>query len=60
MERDGATIEMILSRMQKQIQEDIKMRLCDFVITNDDQQLLIPQVLQLHQRFLEEANLSST
>ncbi len=41
--------------MSKQIQEEIKMRLCDFVVLNDEQHLLIPQVLQLHERFLEEA-----
>ena len=35
--------------------EEIKMRLCDFVIINDDQQLLIPQVLKLHEQFLKEA-----
>lgn len=55
MQRDGVTREEVLNRMQKQIQEEIKMRLCDFVIMNDDQQLLIPQVLTLHQRFIEES-----
>jgi hypothetical protein len=28
------------------------MRLCDFVITNNGQELLIPQVLSLHAKFL--------
>jgi dephospho-CoA kinase len=28
------------------------MRLCDFIITNDEQQLLIPQVIELHQKLL--------
>lgn len=56
MQRDQVTREEVLSRMSKQIDEEIKMRLCDFVIVNDDQHLLIPQVMKLHERFLEEAN----
>lgn len=54
MDRDGLTREEVLARMNRQIDETIKMRLCDFVVMNDEQQLLIPQVLNLHQRFLEE------
>lgn len=52
MDRDHISKEEVKARMNKQIQEDIKMRLCDFVITNDEQKLLIPQVLELHQKFL--------
>lgn len=55
MKRDGVTRDEVLSRMKRQIQEEIKMRLCDFVILNDDQHLVIPQVLQLHEQFLKEA-----
>jgi dephospho-CoA kinase len=45
----------VLARMDNQIDEHIKMMLCDFVVINDEQQLVIPQVLQLHQRFLNMA-----
>lgn len=55
MKRDGISREEVMNRMQRQIQEEIKMRLCDFVILNDDQHLVIPQVLQLHEQFLKEA-----
>lgn len=55
MKRDQVSREDVLHRMQRQIQEEIKMRLCDYVVLNDDQHLVIPQVLQLHERFLEEA-----
>ena len=55
MDRDGVTREEVKARMQKQIPEEIKMRLCDFVILNDDQHLLIPQVLKLHRQFLQES-----
>lgn len=53
MKRDGSTREQVLARMEKQIQEVIKMRLCDFVIYNDEQQAIIPQVIQLHERLLQ-------
>ncbi len=55
MERDQVGRQEVLTRMGRQIEEDIKMRLCDFVIVNDEQQLVTPQVLQLHERFLQEA-----
>lgn len=55
MDRDAVTREEVKNRMQKQIPEEIKMRLCDFVIMNDEQHLLIPQVLKLHEQFLNES-----
>ncbi|HCL05927.1 MAG TPA: dephospho-CoA kinase [Chitinophagaceae bacterium] len=55
MKRDSISREEVMSRMKRQIQEEIKMRLCDFVILNDDQHLVIPQVLQLHEQFIKEA-----
>lgn len=50
MQRDGVDREEVLKRMKNQIDEEIKMRLCDFVIVNDEQQLLIPQVNELHEK----------
>ncbi|BFG69709.1 dephospho-CoA kinase [Sediminibacterium sp. KACHI17] len=55
MHRDGVSREEVMNRMKRQIQEEVKMRLCDFVIINDDQHLLIPQVLQLHANFITES-----
>ncbi|MGZ3952752.1 MAG: dephospho-CoA kinase [Flavisolibacter sp.] len=55
MERDGLSREQVISRANRQIDEGIKMHLCDFVIVNNDQELVIPQVLELHSRFLQEA-----
>ena len=52
MKRDGSSREQVLARMNKQIQEVIKMRLCDFVIYNDDQQAVIPQVTKLHHQLI--------
>lgn len=52
MHRDNVGRHDVLNRMSKQINEEIKMKLCDFVVVNDEQQLLIPQVLKLHEQFI--------
>jgi dephospho-CoA kinase len=56
MDRDNVTREQVLARMNRQINEEIKMKLCDFVLVNDEQQLLIPQVLRLHEKFIAKAS----
>jgi dephospho-CoA kinase len=48
MKRDGLSREEIEKREAHQIPEEKKIRLADHVIKNDDTQLVIPQVLQLH------------
>ncbi len=55
MQRDKITREEVLQRMKNQIDEEIKMRLCDAVIINDDQHAVLPQVLELHKRLLQQA-----
>lgn len=52
MQRDGVTREEVIVRMDKQMDEIIKMKLCDFVIKNDEQEMLLPQVLNLHKKLL--------
>ncbi|HET6769874.1 MAG TPA: dephospho-CoA kinase [Chitinophagaceae bacterium] len=52
MERDHVSRDEILRRMAKQLDEEIKMSKCDFVVINDEQQLLIPQVLELHEKLI--------
>ncbi len=47
MQRDRVSKEQVEARMQHQISDTIKMRLCDYVIQNNNQQMLIPQVLEL-------------
>ena len=55
MERNKITAEEVKKRMKNQIDETIKMRLCDTVINNDDLHLIIPQVLQVHHTLIEMA-----
>jgi dephospho-CoA kinase len=53
MDRDESSVADIKKRMSMQIVESIKMKLCDFIIENDEQQLVIPQVMDLHKKLLE-------
>lgn len=53
MERDKVSKEEVLNRMNKQLDEETKMNKCDFVLINDEQQLLIPQVLTLHEKLIQ-------
>ena len=55
MDRDAISKEEVVARMDKQIDETIKIKLCDFVIVNDEQQMVIPQVLKLHEYFITQA-----
>lgn len=52
MQRDNVTREEVLKRMNKQLDEETKMSKCDFILINDEEQLLIPQVVGLHQKLL--------
>lgn len=53
MERSQVSRDEVLKRMSRQINEDIKMKLCDFVIRNDGRELVIPQVVALHEKLLQ-------
>ena len=55
IQRDNLSREEVMARMSKQIDQIIKVKLCDFVINNDGQQLLIPQVLEIHNRLINES-----
>ena len=54
MKRSNINAQQVKDRMALQMDEEEKLRLCDYVIINDEQQMLIPQVLELHQKFLQE------
>jgi dephospho-CoA kinase len=55
MMRDHSSKETVESIMGKQMNEEEKMKRCDFVIYNDELQLLIPQVIELHKKLTERA-----
>jgi dephospho-CoA kinase len=52
MARDGLSKDEILKREAKQFTEEQKLKLADFSIKNDNTELVIPQVLALHDRFI--------
>ena len=51
-QRDNISEEAIMARMNKQMDEEAKMKLCDYIITNNELELIIPQVLQIHDALL--------
>jgi dephospho-CoA kinase len=52
MQRDGLNRNEVLERMDRQVSDSIKMKLCDFVIVNDDHSLLTQQVLDVHKKII--------
>ena len=54
MQRDRLSHEEIISRMKNQLDEDTKMELCNFVITNDEKHLVIPQVIAIHENLMAQ------
>lgn len=53
MERDDIAAEAVRERIDKQMPEEEKVALADFVIYNDGQQSLIKQVLAIHRKLME-------
>lgn len=53
MERDRSSREAILQRIKNQLDEAEKMKRCHFIIHNEDDQLVIPQVMAIHQQLLQ-------
>jgi len=56
MERDHVGEEAVRNRMQNQMDEEKKRQLADYIIVNDNVNLLIPQVIELHNKFLKRIN----
>ncbi|MBP3942761.1 dephospho-CoA kinase [Sphingobacteriaceae bacterium WQ 2009] len=54
MQRDHAAREQVEARIAQQLSDDEKIKLADFVIINDGKVALIPQILNLHQQFLNK------
>jgi dephospho-CoA kinase len=46
------TEEEVLKIIRNQIKEEEKVKKADFVLRNDETELLVPQVINLHQKFL--------
>jgi dephospho-CoA kinase len=53
--RDHITRAEVEAREAKQLLESKKRELADYIIENDETRLLIPQILALHEQFLQLA-----
>lgn len=56
MKRDGLSKTDVENRNARQFSQEKKAELADYIIENDDKQLVIPQVLALHDQFLSFKN----
>lgn len=53
MERDGTGRDAVLKRMSHQMKEAKLKKLADHLIINDEKQMLLPQVITLHNKLLK-------
>lgn len=56
MHRENATEEMVMARLTRQMNEEEKIQRCDFVLINNEEELLLPQVIALHEKLLSLAS----
>jgi dephospho-CoA kinase len=52
MQRDNIDEAAVMARMQKQMDVTEKMKRCHFIVENNEVDLLIPQVIEIHQKLL--------
>jgi dephospho-CoA kinase len=50
MKRDGITLEMVKERIKNQWSDDERVKLADFVISNNDNELIIPQIIEIDKK----------
>jgi dephospho-CoA kinase len=55
--RDSVTEETIKARMMNQWPEEEKIKRANFIIENNDETLLIPQVIEIHKSLLHESEM---
>lgn len=53
MQRDGVSKEEVQRRMLHQMDEEEKRILADEVIVNDDREMVLPQIIALHEKILK-------
>ena len=47
IERDNTSKEDVINRMKNQVTDEIRTEISDFIIYNDDKQLILPQILNI-------------
>jgi len=54
-QRDKTSEEAIRERMRHQWTDEQRAAVADFIITNDEQQALLPQIIKIHEQLLADA-----
>ena len=54
MQRDKIAEEQVVLRMKNQWSDEEKIKLSQFVIYNDEENLIIPQILKIHEKFISD------
>jgi len=54
-QRDGVSRESVLERIKNQLSEEERIKRSQYVINNDEEQLLIPQILSVHQELIKKS-----
>lgn len=52
MQRDKILRELVVERIKNQLPDSEKISRSDFVILNDGQQMLLPQIINIHNKFI--------
>ncbi len=55
MKRDGVSGRQVQNRMKHQIPDEEKRKWADHIIFNENQQMILPQIVDLHQHFMAGA-----
>lgn len=50
MKRDGLTLELVKERIKNQWTDEERIKLADFVIGNNDNELIIPQIIEIDKK----------
>ncbi len=56
MQRDAVKREEVIKRIDQQLPEEEKVKLSDYIIFNNSEDLILPQVLDLHDKFISLQN----
>lgn len=56
MQRDNTTREQVMNRINNQWSDEKKIKLATYVINNSDEQLIIPELIKIHQEMLNNDN----
>ena len=56
MERDGVSPDEVRLRIKRQMSEEERKKRADYMINNDEKEMLLPQLIELHEGILRKVN----